>query len=193
MSQNDNRTLEKPAPFQNIVSLLDALWADELEHYRTGERPPGHVFVHLVALANWMNGTDLTPGDYVEARASSEGRGWDVLKAGGGEVARTWTYEGHGSRYRMPGTRPGTAAAVGCDRPLRSFYAQVWDAPPGADEPDDESLLLWVGMSWAEVPTVEGLAEALAGYATVPDDLKAELVFDSIRGWEAGRNRPGRQ
>ena len=77
------------------------------------------------------------------------------------------------SRHEIPGITPGLKVVVGWDNPLQTFFAQV--LRPG-DENDD--ILLWLGTTWEEHPTPEGLVGPLAPYAQLDTDLLAELRLD---------------
>lgn len=78
------------------------------------------------------------------------------------------------SRYTFPGNRPHRRIVVGWDRPLRSYFAQVWDG----GEYESGDLVLWVGAGPEPVPTVEALAELLAPFGDIPDDVATQLRRD---------------
>jgi hypothetical protein len=65
---------------------------------------------------------------------------------------------------------------VGWDDGLQTFFGQVWTLPEGDDA--DGPPELWVGVSWEEIATPARLAELLEGYATIPEDVIAELEKD---------------
>jgi len=75
------------------------------------------------------------------------------------------------SRYEFTGNQPNLRIVVGWDRPLQTYFAQVWDG--GELEPGD--LLLWAGAGPEPVPTVEDLAALLAPYGSIPGDIASEL------------------
>ena len=64
--------------------------------------------------------------------------------------------------------RPDVSEAhVGWDRPLRTFFAQVYDR--------DEELILWEGTGLAEIATAERAIALLEPFAQIPIGL-AELL-----------------
>src|SRR3989454_12059735 len=77
------------------------------------------------------------------------------------------------SRYRIPAQDPRLTVIVGWDNPLATFFAQVFDP---ALEDDDEADLLWIGAAPHEIPTVAALQAQLAGWATLPAALVAQLT-----------------
>lgn len=101
----------------------------------------------------------------------------------GGSPAETpgnWEREGAGSRYRLQGYSPSVKVVLGWDRPLSTYFAQVWEVPEGAGHHEEGTLLLWLGCSWKEVPTGAGLADALERYAPVPGELADLLHADEV-------------
>ena len=65
-------------------------------------------------------------------------------------------------------------AAVGWDRPLQTFFAQVfWRTE---DEPEEGEPLIWVGTEPGEMLDPEAAIAVVAPHAVVPDDLAARLT-----------------
>lgn len=76
------------------------------------------------------------------------------------------------SRYTFTGNQPNLSIVVGWDRPLKSYFAQVWDG----GRPQSGDLLLWVGAGPPPTPTLEGLAERLAPFGRIPDEVVYQLL-----------------
>lgn len=183
------------APFKDLARLLDHLWADEVRDY--AESPnPRHIFHQLVAVANWLNaGTAWTAEQYVAAWETAPEAKWLAARDAAerarieaaaaeqpvaGDAPPHWEYEGQGSRYRVRGKRPSVTVVVGWDRPLHTFFAQVWNVPAGARHHEEGELLLWAGTSWDEVHSVDDLAELLADAAELPEELLVRLEADRL-------------
>jgi len=62
------------------------------------------------------------------------------------------------SRHTLAALHPQHTCVVGYDPPLGTFFAQLWDQSIPAAE---EQLVLWVGTTLEEIPTVQALASAL--------------------------------
>lgn len=190
METKNRPTAETDAPVEALCEVLDYLWADELRHYR--EQPTEtHIFCELARVANWLNGGDWDAADYATAWGVMPEMGWRVAgiankavppeslqPAAPDEPEAEWAWEGYGSRYRVQGRKPSIRVIVGWDRPLATYFAQVWDVPEGATHHEDGQLLLWRGTSHADVPHVENLAEVIAPFVTLPHRLAAELEAD---------------
>jgi len=73
---------------------------------------------------------------------------------------------------------------VGWDRPLGSFFAQVEDLE--LTDKDDDRVLVWVGASYAEIPTPEALQPHIAQYAIISDDMLATLRADRAATLDRG-------
>ncbi|GIW88287.1 MAG: hypothetical protein KatS3mg108_2611 [Isosphaeraceae bacterium] len=68
--------IDGDAPFDAITEVLEYLWDAELTDYENRPRD-GHIFEHLVKLANWLNsGVSCSPHDYVDARKAGLSGGW---------------------------------------------------------------------------------------------------------------------
>lgn len=68
------------------------------------------------------------------------------------------------------------SAVVGWDRPLQTFFAQVFIRTE--DEPDEGEALIWVGTAPGELPTAEAAIAVIAPYAVMPADLADRLTAD---------------
>lgn len=90
-----------------------------------------------------------------------------------------WTYGGYGSRYHLAGLRPKEQVIVGWDRPLGTFYAQVWAPGEKGQQDDGGTLVKWLGTAVVEVPTLEDLVAKLDGHATISIFLQARLEADA--------------
>ncbi|MFO0849921.1 MAG: hypothetical protein U0871_15405 [Gemmataceae bacterium] len=88
------------------------------------------------------------------------------------------------SRYTFTGNRPCFRIVVGWDRPLETYFAQVWDG----GELETGDLLLWAGAGVEPVPTVAALAELLAPFGTLPEDIVGQLHGDKCE--RSGRVSP---
>jgi len=73
---------------------------------------------------------------------------------------------------------------VGWDRPLHSFFAQV-EHLELSDE-DDDRIVVWVGASFAEIPTPEALQPHIAQYAIISDEMLARLRADRAATLDKG-------
>lgn len=91
------------------------------------------------------------------------------------------------SRYTLTGKHPRYCIAVGVDRPLATFFAQVEDvAEKGqrrekqaamSDSPA-EDFLVWIGCSLHEIRTIQQLIQVIAPYGQIPLVLQLQLVRD---------------
>lgn len=70
-------------------------------------------------------------------------------------------------------------AVVGWDRPLQTFFAQVFTRTEA--EPEEGEATVWLGTEPGELPTPEAALAVVAPYAEVPEDLAARLHED-MRG-----------
>jgi len=67
-------------------------------------------------------------------------------------------------------------ATVGWDRPLQTFFAQVFFRTE--DEPDEGEALIWFGTAPGELLTPEAVIAIVAPHVTVPADLINTLDAD---------------
>jgi hypothetical protein len=179
-------------PVRELERLMDHLWDSERQHY--GMAPSDrHLFVCLVEVAKWLtNYPEGTADEYFAASRVMPEIGWRFASIGGqrdcllhalpitdgdeplGEPA--WWDEGFGNRFRLAGRSGSLTVILGWDRPLDTFFAQVWDVPAGADHYEQGKLLRWVGVAWEEVPRVEDLQHAIAPFADIPPALAVRLT-----------------
>ena len=75
------------------------------------------------------------------------------------------------SRYTVGGNRPELSIVVGWDKPLRSYFAQVWDG----GSPGTGGLRLWIRAGPDRVSTPEERAELVAPYGDIPEDVSEHL------------------
>lgn len=67
---------------------------------------------------------------------------------------------------------------VGWDRPLNTFFAQVFEFAPG--ESTSEKILLWLGTSYSEIQDANAVTTAIQPYCTVPPELALRLEQDRM-------------
>ncbi len=73
---------------------------------------------------------------------------------------------------------PGLEILVGWDRPLQTFWAQVWDLAYERDQPEAE--LAWVGCTPREITDPQDVVDTVAHWAKrVPADLVEKLTDDA--------------
>ena len=88
------------------------------------------------------------------------------------------------SRYDIPAVQPHLSVAVGWDRPLSTFFAQVVDTAKAEDARG--RILLWIGTAARECPTPDDLVAPLARFATVPAAILAALRADRVADLDRG-------
>ncbi|QPI75523.1 hypothetical protein [Sphingobium sp. Cam5-1] len=82
------------------------------------------------------------------------------------------------SRYLLK-PKAGTdviSVVVGWDRPLQTFFAQVFT--PTEEEPEEGEATIWLGTEPGELPTPEAAIAVVAPYAEIPEALAADLDAD---------------
>lgn len=85
------------------------------------------------------------------------------------------------SRHQLP-LREGVEASsawIGWDRPLLTFFAQVFVTDPA--DPDEEVELLWRGTSEGELPRPVDAIRLLEHYCEIPAEIAASLEIDRMR------------
>jgi hypothetical protein len=97
------------------------------------------------------------------------------------------------SRYELsprPDTPDVLRAFVGWDRPLQTYFSQVFVRSVDPDDKDGV-LFFWKGTEPGELSTPEAAIELIAPYALVPDDLATGLRADmeATRGERDGRHQ----
>lgn len=82
------------------------------------------------------------------------------------------------SRHKLD-MKPGFTgcwAVVGWDRPLNTFFVQVFR--DGGKEDDEE--ILWEGTSFQEIETIETARVLLLPYADIPPEISRQLMIDKM-------------
>ena len=69
-----------------------------------------------------------------------------------------------------------TRGVVGWDRPLQTFFAQLFSI----NEEDEEEAHVWVGTYLRELDSAAAAIAIVAGDCMVPDDLGAKLETDRL-------------
>src|SRR4051812_7273257 len=99
-----------------------------------------------------VRGVDRTDGrapsaDEEELSMVTDIPGVTLRAAGSGPDRRepAWSWEGDGSRYRLEGHRPSLVIIVGWDRPLATYFLQVWDGAASAGEHEGGGQRVWGG------------------------------------------------
>jgi hypothetical protein len=94
------------------------------------------------------------------------------------------------SRYPISAIDPKHYVVVGWDSPMASFFAEVIDQTLEAaidrgeiSEDDADPLILWIGATLGEIPTLEQLQRAIASFATIPNDIVEQLQSDYDQPW----------
>jgi hypothetical protein len=77
------------------------------------------------------------------------------------------------SRYWIQARQPRYEIVIGWDKPLHTFFAQVWDEKSISEDPE-----LWVGVAFGQMPTCEHLEQILKPYADIPEDICIQLTKD---------------
>ena len=82
-------------------------------------------------------------------------------------------------QLQLRGGVAATSAWIGWDRPLRTFFAQVFAADP--DDEDEEVPILWEGTAEAELPRTVDAIRLLEPYCDIPAEIAASLEIDRIK------------
>ncbi|GGN39789.1 hypothetical protein FHR83_006641 [Actinoplanes campanulatus] len=69
----------------------------------------------------------------------------------------------------------GFEVVVGWDRPLNTFFAQVFDV----HKPEDDAEVLWIGVSLREIHDPQQVIDAVRPYAQIPADLEFRLYQEA--------------
>jgi len=187
MESKKKTTLEENTPVEALCEVLDHYWRKELQSYQDGPTSC-HIFHELVIVANWLNHvTDWNAADYAVTASVMPETGWRAagiatkapppesrLPKPEMESEATWVQE-NDTRFRLKGRKPSVTVIVGWDRPMTTFFAQVWDAPGEDSHYEDGNLLLWLGTSFSEVRKVDDLTAAVEPFVTLPAELTAKL------------------
>jgi hypothetical protein len=86
------------------------------------------------------------------------------------------------SRHEVP-AKPANPkvirGTVGWDRPLQTFFAQVFALSD--EEGEGEEAIVWVGSFPGELPTAAAALAVIAPYCEIPDGLAATLETDKLK------------
>ena len=80
------------------------------------------------------------------------------------------------SRYSIPAYDPHYEVVVGWDSPLATFFCQAFDTT--ADEDDETSCVLWEGMTFQSIPTLDMLHAHVGQFAAIPEAICMQLRSD---------------
>ena len=194
MEIENKETLEASIPVEALCEVLDHYWPGEVLNYR--EDPADcHILHQLSRIADWLTGgTGWNAADYATSASVLPEMGWRAagiaakapppeakLPRPSGVAEATWVPEG-GTRYRVQGRKLSVQVIVGWDRPMSTFFAQVWDVPEASSHHEEGNLLLWLGTSFREVDEVDDLAEAVEPFVTLPEALISKLARNMVFG-----------
>ena len=76
-----------------------------------------------------------------------------------------------------PSADRAVRAVVGWDRPLETFFAQVFET----DTDGEEEAFVWLGTFPGELPTPRSALDVIAPWCTIPDGLAAALETDRLK------------
>jgi hypothetical protein len=82
------------------------------------------------------------------------------------------------SRHQIPGLDPRHEVWVGWDRPLMTYFGQVYDH----SRTEEENPILWVGTNWREISGISTLARHMDPYAELSQDIRMVLFADKDWG-----------
>jgi hypothetical protein len=83
------------------------------------------------------------------------------------------------SRHEFPGKAGATKVMIGWDRPLETFFVQVFRRDP--KRRGEEVAFIWEGCDIGEVATAGAAIRIAEPYAALPIDLYAILETDRLR------------
>ena len=83
------------------------------------------------------------------------------------------------SRHTFPGKGGATSVTLGWDRPLATFFVQVFGPDP--EEEGEETTILWEGTVPGELATAAAAISRAAPYADLPNTLGATLETDRLQ------------
>lgn len=98
------------------------------------------------------------------------------------------------SRHSVP-VKPevnATEAWAGWDRPLQTFYVQVFRRGDTDDDEAEADEILWAGSDVGELRTPDDALRLLAPWCDIPDELSATLQIDRLKTL-ANRDGPAQQ
>lgn len=85
------------------------------------------------------------------------------------------------SRHEIPAKPENskiTRGTVGWDRPLQTFFAQMF---AHSDEEGEEEAIVWVGSVPGELPSAAAALAVIAPYCEIPAGLAATLETDRLK------------
>lgn len=93
------------------------------------------------------------------------------------------------SRYEFPADEASgaTKVAIGWDRPLATFYAQVFRYNR---ELGEEEAYVWEGADYGQITKADDAIAFIRMFAEIPDDLGAKLEIDRLK--TLGNTKPNR-
>jgi hypothetical protein len=84
------------------------------------------------------------------------------------------------SRHQIPARDPNHEVIVGWDRPLQTFFVQVYDK---RKKGTDDELIMWCGASRPrELYEVEDVRRVVGQYAELTADMASTLYGDKDEG-----------
>ncbi len=83
------------------------------------------------------------------------------------------------SRHVFPGHTGATSVALGWDRPMSSFFVQVFRPDP--EENGEEMSFIWKGTAPGELSSPSAAIEIARPWANLPDDLGRTLELDRLK------------
>lgn len=83
------------------------------------------------------------------------------------------------SRHTLVGKDHNHEVVVGWDRPLESFFVQVYDKSKAGT---DGELIVWKGTSYRELPDIDDVRRIAGRYAEITADTASTLYGDKDEG-----------
>lgn len=83
------------------------------------------------------------------------------------------------SRYDFAGKNGATKVSVGWDRPLSTFFVQVFRPDPEME--DEEQTFIWEGTSPGELTKAADALRLAAPYADLPPDIASTLETNRLK------------
>ena len=83
------------------------------------------------------------------------------------------------SRHVFPGHTGATVVAIGWDRPLQTFFVQVFRPHP--TRKGEDSAFIWKGTDLREITIAAKAIEIARPWSHLPDDLAMTLETDRLK------------
>lgn len=83
------------------------------------------------------------------------------------------------SRHTFAGKSGATNVTIGWDRPLATFFVQVFRPDP--QQGGEDTAFIWEGTAAGELPTAASAMRLAEPYADLPPTLGATLETDRLR------------